>query len=333
MPVGLCPKCCNQVWGFHSSQLHQNNIQHPFELLERKKKWQRFRQQIRCSLLFVGTSSQNTISNSELSFIFKYLVQFILSPSSGAYPQSQTQWGTNLVISSRSMSLRRLGTPIIKAVSLSERKKHQTSGAAHGASMPTSLASVLKTATSSGPVRAYCPGVSQQSPRSHYEKISHSEVEGEKDFFLLTIIPYWRGTLLDPIGLLRDSCECNTDVSRAHYWHAGWPERLWVEMRKWERKGRTAEQTFTAVPPYSMSWGVSHGMLIGLWGAEPQQINSLERIMAWADIRHPPPQTHILILLLTRQEEVVKEWGQVSGGQFVIITVDDVRDKNRRKKK
>lgn len=42
-------------------------------------------------------------------------------------------------------------------------------------------------------------------------------------------------------------------------------------------------------------------MLIGLLGAEPQQINSSEQIMTWADIRPPPTplplQTHILILL------------------------------------
>lgn len=35
--------------------------------------------------------------------------------------------------------------------------------------------------------------------------------------------------------------------------------------------------------------GVSGGMLIGLWGAEPRQINSTEQIMAWADIRPPSP--------------------------------------------
>lgn len=34
-------------------------------------------------------------------------------------------------------------------------------------------------------------------------------------------------------------------------------------------------------------------MLIGLWGSEPQQINFSERIMAQADIKHPPtPNTH-----------------------------------------
>lgn len=50
-------------------------------------------------------------------------------------------------------------------------------------------------------------------------------------------------------------------------------------------------------------------MLIGLWGSEPQQINFSERIMAQADIKHPPPpQTHIFILLRTR--EGVKERGK-----------------------
>lgn len=52
-------------------------------------------------------------------------------------------------------------------------------------------------------------------------------------------------------------------------------------------------------------------MLIGLWGAEPQQINSSEWIVAWADIRPPPPfQTHILILLFANGEKVVKERGK-----------------------
>lgn len=64
-------------------------------------------------------------------------------------------------------------------------------------------------------------------------------------------------------------------------------------------------------------------MLIGLWSAEPQQIKSSERIMAWADIKPlPHPQTRT-----SSQEErgVVKErgkhWEEVSRGQDVIMTV------------
>lgn len=44
-------------------------------------------------------------------------------------------------------------------------------------------------------------------------------------------------------------------------------------------------------------------MLIGLWGAEPRQINSTVRIMAWADIRPPSPtlsNTHYHLTTLTK---------------------------------
>lgn len=97
-----------------------------------------------------------------------------------------------------------------------------------------------------------------------------------------------------------------------------------VEIRKRARTRAVAGTRGCAAEHYEGSGGVSGGMLIGLWGAEPQQINSSERIMAWADIRTPlPPHllpllllctpTHILILLLTRREEVVKERGKERG--------------------
>lgn len=59
------------------------------------------------------------------------------------------------------------------------------------------LGKCFKAATSSAPVWAYCAvgRVSQQSPRSHAKKTSHSRGGREKDhFFLLTIIPYWQGS-------------------------------------------------------------------------------------------------------------------------------------------
>ncbi|CAB1449498.1 unnamed protein product [Pleuronectes platessa] len=62
-------------------------------------------------------------------------------------------------------------------------------------------------------------------------------------------------------------------------------------------------------------------MLIGLRGAEPQQINSSERIMAQADIKHrPTPQTHIFILLRTRGEalERRRERKRTGGGMIVM---------------
>lgn len=70
-------------------------------------------------------------------------------------------------------------------------------------------------------------------------------------------------------------------------------------MRKKERGGR---QRFTVGPAYSMSeFGeLAAGMLIGLQGAEPQQINSSERIMARADIT-PPPLSNTLSHLTTHK--------------------------------
>lgn len=57
--------------------------------------------------------------NSDVIYL---LVQFLLTPKSVACLYSQTQRGSDLVISFRSMLPRCIGMPIIKAVSLSARK-------------------------------------------------------------------------------------------------------------------------------------------------------------------------------------------------------------------
>lgn len=83
--------------------------------------------------------------------------------------------------------------------------------------------------------------------------------------------------------------EHNSDICKAHYWNGVAGMTVGVETGKRER---TDVYGCTTVQ-YEGSWGVGGRMLIGLWGAEPQQINSSERITARADIKPPPPSnTH-----------------------------------------
>lgn len=109
----------------------------------------------------------------------------------------------------------------------------------------------------------------------------------------MKMIPSWQSALLDPVGALQDSCDW---VEQWYLWSpllACWVSgiTLRVEMRRWQRKRKTAEADVygCAAVQYEPAGGVSGGMLIGLLGAEPRQINSTERIMAWADIRPPSP--------------------------------------------
>ena len=67
-----------------------------------------------------------------------------------------------------------------------------------------------------------------------------------------------------------------------------------------EREGRTAEVYGGAGVQYELVGELAAGMLIGLQGAEPQQINSSEQIMARADIR-PPPLSNTLSHLTTHK--------------------------------
>jgi len=84
--------------------------------------------------------------------------------------------------------------------------------------------------------------------------------------------------------------ECNGDICRAHYWHGVAGMIVGVKMKKWEKKGEDGRGRRLRLRRRTVwgSRGVSGEMLIGLWGAEPQQINSSERITARADIRPPP---------------------------------------------
>lgn len=84
--------------------------------------------------------------------------------------------------------------------------------------------------------------------------------------------------------------ERNSDICKARNWHAEVSG-----MRRRQRKRETTEEAVygCAAIQYEGVGGVGGGMLIGLWGAEPRQINSVERIVARADIRPPPhPRQH-----------------------------------------
>lgn len=68
-------------------------------------------------------------------------------------------------------------------------------------------------------------------------------------------------------------------------------------------------------------------MLIGHLGAEPRQINSAERIMAWADIRPPSPTlTNTHSHLTAHKARGVGEGGLdgESGAQYGIMPVCDM---------
>lgn len=104
-----------------------------------------------------------------LSFCVSFNIRSTSSwkPSCVSYPYSQTQWGTNLV-PPWSMTPRCLGTPIITAVSLTERRSN-----ASGASMPMCLASVLRHRFS--PCLSILSWGCQQSLQSN-KRTSHAEV-------------------------------------------------------------------------------------------------------------------------------------------------------------
>lgn len=144
------------------------------------------------------------VKTSELSLTSQYLVPLILTPSSVAYPYFQTQWGTNLVISSRSMLLRCLGTPIIRAVSLGERKSSRRSSCSRGVAA-NELGKCFKAVTSSAVVWAFClggePTVTIRKPNTQKWK-----GRGEKRSLQLTD-NYSIPKRLNPIKLLQDSCE------------------------------------------------------------------------------------------------------------------------------
>lgn len=194
------------------------------------------------------------------------------------------------------MSLRLLGTPIIKAVSSSERKSAQTLGEALRALLPMSLASVSKTATSSALVWAYCPGGEPTvTTQSQWEYHTHTQRWKGKRPFLPA----------DNYSILARHFARSNRAAPGKLWvsvtvifveliigmQGGWNESQSrnEEVRKKEEDGRG--RRLRCRRTVWGSWGVSGGMLIGLWGAEPQQINSSEWIMARADIRPPPHPT------------------------------------------
>lgn len=159
-----------------------------------------------------------------------------------------------------------------------------------------SLASFSKTATSSALVWAYCPGGEPTvTTQSQWEYHTHTQRwKGKRPFlpadnYSILARHFARSNRAAPGKLWVSVTVIFVEliIGMQGGWNESQSRNEEVQKKEEDGRGRRLRCRRTVWG----SWGVSGGMLIGLWGAEPQQINSSEWIMARADIRPPPHPT------------------------------------------